>query len=124
MLQHGFRPLPLGPDDEAARRKGMDLYEKWVKIRDGGIEVEMPAGPKTKDVVCAARSYPHGSVGEAWQRWIRTEEWAKMAPTTRNKIWWEAWTKRIEPASSPCRTSPCGERKLKARAAWTPHTRR
>ncbi len=98
MLQHGFRPLPLGPDDEAARRKGMDLYEKWVKIRDGGIEVEMPAGPKTKDVVCAARSYPHGSVGEAWQRWIRTEEWAKMAPTTRNKIWWEAWTKRIEPA--------------------------
>lgn len=43
-----------------------------------------------------------GSVGAAWQEWIQTEAWSRLAPSTRYKIWWEAWNKRIEPFFGDC----------------------
>ena len=95
MRQHGFRPLALGKDDEQARRRAWSLYERWIAVRDR--EEVADDAPKSKDGASAAKLYPHGSIGEAWQKWIRSEEWARLAPSTRNKIWWEAWLKRIEP---------------------------
>jgi integrase len=93
MLEHGFVSRSLGPEGEPARAKAWRLYEDWLFIRDG-----VPKPPTTKiQTAAAARVYPAGSLGEAWQVWIRTEEWEKLAPSTRNKIWWEAWLKRIEP---------------------------
>ena len=95
MRQHGFRALALGKDDEQARRRAWSLYERWVAIRDR-VESADDA-PKTKAQASAGRIYPLGSIGEAWQIWIRSEEWARLSPATRNKVWWEAWLKRIEP---------------------------
>lgn len=97
MRRAGFRPLALGKDDEASRQRAMRLYEHWTAHRTRPPAPEL--GVKlTKQEACIARRYPAGSIGEAWQKWISSDEWARMAPSTRNKIWWEAWTKRIEPA--------------------------
>ena len=39
----------------------------------------------------AARLYPRGSVGAAFQSYIRTREWCGLAPSSRMKVWWPAW---------------------------------
>jgi hypothetical protein len=39
--------------------------------------------------------YPPRSLGEAFKRYRRTDEWTKKAPRTRED-WWRAW-KRIKP---------------------------
>lgn len=96
MRQFGFRPMPLGPDNEASRRAAMTLYERWIKVRDAGPVPDDDA-PRTKEQASAAKVYLPGSIGEAWQKWIKSDEWARLAPANRNKIWWEAWLKRIEP---------------------------
>ena len=99
MLRLGFRPMALGPDGEASRRLALGLYERWLAVREGRAQPEPDAGAKrSREEACAARVYPRGSVGAAWQEWVRSDEWRRKAPGTRNKIWWEAWTKRIEPA--------------------------
>jgi hypothetical protein len=36
------------------------------------------------------------------QKWIRTDEWKRLAPANRNRIWSEAWIKRIEPVFGDC----------------------
>ncbi len=94
MVAQGFRPMPLGPEGEAARRRAMVLYEKWLSVRHGRPAAEDL--PK-KEAVCAGKIYLSGSIGAAWQAWIKSPEWGRLAPSTRNKIWWEAWNKRIEP---------------------------
>jgi len=45
----------------------------------------------SRDEAEAARRYPPGSIGAAFQVYIRTPEWAARAPLTRDKIWWPAW---------------------------------
>ena len=39
--------------------------------------------------------YPPRSLGEAFRRYRRTDEWTEKAPRTRED-WWRAW-KRIKP---------------------------
>jgi hypothetical protein len=39
----------------------------------------------------AVRRYPSGSVGAAFQSYIRTPEWESHALSSRNKVWWPAW---------------------------------
>jgi hypothetical protein len=39
----------------------------------------------------AARRYPLGSIGTAFQRYIRTAEWSARALSARTKVWWPAW---------------------------------
>jgi hypothetical protein len=45
----------------------------------------------SRDQTEAVRRYPSGSVGAAFQVYIRTPEWAGRAQLTRDKIWWPAW---------------------------------
>ena len=100
MLEHGFAPKPLGPDDERARRAAWALLEEWIAIRDG----RPPPAAKlpSKEAATIAKAYPRGSIGEAWQEWITTGEWRALADSTRTKIWWPAWLKRIEPTFGDC----------------------
>ena len=63
-------------------------------IRNDG---RIPPPPSTKEQACAGRTYPRGSIGEAWQKWIRMKPWRDLADSTRQKQWWPAWTHRIEP---------------------------
>jgi hypothetical protein len=46
-----------------------------------------PGGPEAE----VARRYPPGSMGAAFQVYIRTPEWTARASLTRDKIWWPAW---------------------------------
>ncbi|WP_237480772.1 hypothetical protein [Lichenibacterium dinghuense] len=99
MVAEGFRPRSLGPDDERARREAWRLYEDRMATRDGRAPAPEPAasGRASKEAVSLGRRYPRGSIGAAWQEWIRTEEWGALALSNRTKIWWPAWEKRIEP---------------------------
>ena len=99
MVEEGFQARPLGRDDESARREAWRLYEAWISVRDGAAPApSSPAtGPRTKEAVSHAKRYPRGSIGAAWQKWIRTVEWEALALSNRTKIWWPAWEKRIEP---------------------------
>ncbi len=109
MCQLGFRPMPLGLEGEEARRLALDLHERWLAVRDGGDPVDAElAAKKTREQASLAAVYPRGSIGAAWQEWIRSPEWARLAPGTRNKIWWEAWTKRIEPVFARARPDAVG----------------
>ena len=96
MIEAGFKAKPLGRDDERARTDAWRLYEEWIAIRDGRTPVPT-AISGVKEEISAAKHYPRKSVGAAWQEWIRTEQWEKLALSNRTKIWWPAWTKRIEP---------------------------
>jgi hypothetical protein len=98
MLEHGFKPRPLGPDDERVRRAAWCLVEEWRAILEGR---HVPAA-QTKETATAAKVYPPGSVGAAWQEWTASQVWRDLAPSNRTKIWWPAWLKRIEPAFGDC----------------------
>ena len=100
MLEHGFEPRPLGFDDERARRAAWALLEDWLAIREGRSPPSAMRPPK--EAATAAKDYPRGSVGAAWQEWILTAEWRALAESTRTKIWWPAWLKRIEPMFGDC----------------------
>jgi hypothetical protein len=99
MLEHGFEAKPLGPDNERARREAWALIESWRALLEGRSS---PPQPATKETATAAKEYPAGSIGAAWQDWIRTSEWRALADSTRTKIWWPAWLKRIEPVFGDC----------------------
>jgi hypothetical protein len=45
----------------------------------------------SRDEAEAVRRYPSGSVGAAFQSYIRTPEWESHALSARNKVWWPAW---------------------------------
>jgi hypothetical protein len=98
MLEHGFEPKALGIDDARSRREAWSIVERWVAVRDGREPKHLPS----KTTAAAAKEYPKGSVGAAWQEWIRTAEWKALAESNRQKIWWPAWTKRIEPMFGDC----------------------
>jgi len=102
MREHGFRSVPLGLDSEATRRAAWALYERWLAIRDGHEALPDTSKPHSKIEIASRKIYPPGSIGHAWQKWIRTDEWKRLAPANRNKIWWEAWIKRIEPVFGDC----------------------
>lgn len=103
MVAAGFQAKPLGPDNEAARREAWRLYEAWMAVRDG--RAPSPAAPAAgklaPELACLAKTYPRRSIGEAWQRWVQTDEWKGLAHSNRTKIWWPAWLKRIEPVFGP-----------------------
>jgi hypothetical protein len=99
MIEHGFEAKPLGLDNERARREAWALVEQWRAIREGRSS---PVRPLTKETAATAKEYPAGSIGAAWQDWIRTPEWRALADSTRTKIWWPAWLKRIEPVFADC----------------------
>src|SRR5579872_4464935 len=101
MLEHGFEAKPLGPDDERARREAWALVEAWCAVRDGR-QPTLESGRLPKELATAAKVYPPKSIGAAWQEWIRTDEWQALAESTRQKIWWPAWQKRIEPIFADC----------------------
>jgi hypothetical protein len=95
MRAEGFLPRPLGKDPERARQEALHLYEHWCRFVRG--EDTAPGAAIGREQATAARRYPPGSVGEAFQKWISTSQWAELSPKTRNGEWWPAWKLRIEP---------------------------
>lgn len=76
----GFRPTPCGPDGALAWAKAEELNAAWDAR---GAMPEPPVVPKFK-------TWPAGSVGEGFDAYRQTNEWAKKAPRTRED-WERAW---------------------------------
>jgi hypothetical protein len=82
----GFRPQSCGPDGPSAWAIAEKLNEAW----DARATVETAPAPPP-----AVETWPAGSIGEAFQVYRGTKEWAKKAARTRED--WERGWKYINP---------------------------
>ncbi len=78
MREAGFQAQPLGDDGPDAWSRAWSLYEDWQRYRRG-------------EAVPPEQRYLIGSVGEAFQRYRKTEAWTGKALGTRRE-WEYAWT--------------------------------
>jgi hypothetical protein len=93
----GFKSVPCGANGPQAWATAEEWNRRWDKTRRG--EAPSPAmvssenlSPETAEELTV---YPQHSLGEAFRRYRRTNEWARKAPRTRED-WWRAW-RRIKP---------------------------
>jgi hypothetical protein len=102
MRRLGFCSVPCGKDGPEAWRIAEQWNDRWDKTRRG--EEPSPARALT-DKLSPEDSeelivYPRRSLGEAFGRYRRTDEWARKEPRTRED-WWRGW-KRIKPTFGDC----------------------
>lgn len=83
MKRFGFQFLSLGPEGPDARAKAWALYEEWLAVRK--------RHPEEVREETGGQVYPPGSIGWAWNRYRRTDAWARKAQATREKDWEWAW---------------------------------
>ena len=94
----GFHSVPCGKDGPSAWAVAEEWNRRWQATRSG---VAPSPAMASADNLSPERSeeltvYPPRSLGEAFRRYRRTEEWGKRkAPRTRED-WWRAW-RRIKP---------------------------
>jgi hypothetical protein len=91
MRLRGFYLIPLGQDGPTAWSVAEEWNRKWQAVRRGEAPPLTDLSKLSADEAEAARQYPPGSIGAAFQRYIRTAEWSARALSARNKIWWPAW---------------------------------
>jgi hypothetical protein len=91
MRSLGFRLVPLGKDGPAAWAMAEEWNKKWDAVRLGEAPPLIDLSKLSRDEAEAVRRYPAGSIGAAFQSYIRTPEWEAHALSARNKVWWPAW---------------------------------
>lgn len=64
---------------------------RWQAARKGESAAPVDLSKLSRDQAEVVRRYPPGSVGAAFQAYIRTAEWSVRALSARNKVWWPAW---------------------------------
>lgn len=102
MRELGFKSRPCGVDGPGAWKIATEENARWLRFHRG--EEPAPAlDERTRDAAEIAILYVRGSIGEAFQRYLRTLEWSSKAESTRNKVWWPAWLKRIKPVFAEVR---------------------
>jgi integrase len=90
MQEQGFHPKPLGKDDDRSRKVALGLYEAWLRVLNNCEPA--PVSPlASREMAECARRYPPNSIGDSFQRWIRTNEWSGIPHSTRTKVLWPAW---------------------------------
>jgi hypothetical protein len=68
MLEHGFEPKSLGPDNELPRRAAWLLIEQWRAIREGGpLVYGRRRQRRRRRNIPLDRSAPLGGIGSARQ---------------------------------------------------------
>jgi hypothetical protein len=87
----GFQIVRCGADGPQAWALAAEWNKRWQAVRTGNSPPPINLDELPRDQAESARRYPAGSVGAAFQIYIRTPEWAARAPLTRDKIWWPAW---------------------------------
>ena len=87
----GFQIVRCGADGPEAWAVAAEWNKRWQAVRKGDAPALVNLDQLSRDQVEAARRYPPGSIGAAFQVYIRTPEWAARAYLTREKIWWPAW---------------------------------
>lgn len=95
----GFQSVPCGLDGPAAWAVAQAWNERWQRTRRG--EDPAPARILEEGNLSPERAeeltvYPYGSIGEAFRRYRRTEEWTKRKEPRTREDWWRGW-RRIKP---------------------------
>ena len=91
MRSFGFQIVRCGPDGPEAWALAAEWNKRWQAVRKGDAQPPANISKLSADDAAVARRYPPGSIGAAFQVYIRTPEWAARAQLTREKIWWPAW---------------------------------
>lgn len=87
----GFNIVRCGVDGPAAWAIASEWDARWQAVRRGDAPPLADLSNLSRDQAEAVRRYPPGSVGAAFQGYIRTPEWSARALSARTKIWWPAW---------------------------------
>jgi hypothetical protein len=91
MRRFGFGLIRCGKDGPDAWAIAECWNRKWQAVRKGDAPTLVDVRRLSRDEAEAARRYPAGSIGAAFQVYIRTNEWAERAASARIKVWWPAW---------------------------------
>ncbi len=91
MRPFGFGIVRCGADGPAAWAVAKSWNDRWQGVRRGEQPAPLDFSKRSRDEAEAARRYPAGSIGAAFQIYIRTHEWGSKALSTRTKVWWPAW---------------------------------
>jgi hypothetical protein len=87
----GFQIVRCGGDGPEAWALATEWNERWQAVRKGDAPPLVDLDKLSRDQAEAARRYPPGSIGAAFQIYIRTPEWLARAYSARIKVWWPAW---------------------------------
>jgi hypothetical protein len=88
----GFTDIRCGKDGPTAWAIADQWNKRWQATRAGQLPPPISEGEDVgKDTAELARVYPPGSVGAAFQRYIKTDEWKESRLSTRQKVIWPAW---------------------------------
>ena len=121
MRARGFKLVRCGPDGPAAWKIASDWAARWERVRIGLAPAPGAAPrPTDPDAIFALRQWPAGSLGEAFGRYRRTEEWKRKAPVTRQE-WDRVWT-RIEPLLGDVAPSTVSLEDMSSLRAWVEET--
>jgi hypothetical protein len=91
MRSLGFQIIRCGPDGSEAWALAADWNKRWHAVRKGDAPALVDLAKLTADEAEVTRRYPPGSIGSAFQVYIRTPEWSARAYSARTKVWWPAW---------------------------------
>lgn len=91
MKLYGFKCVSLGVHGVDAQKMAMDLNENWDRAK----KLPMPSDTQPRNIPISNKVYAAGSIGDAFQRFRRTQEWAKKPARTRED--WDRGWKYIEP---------------------------
>jgi hypothetical protein len=91
MKSLGFPEVRCGPDGPIAWGIAAEWNVKWQAVRRGEAPPPIDAGKHKRAIAEVARVYPAGSIGAAFQVFLKTDEWKTKPMSTRNKVWWPAW---------------------------------
>jgi hypothetical protein len=87
----GFQIVRCGADGPEAWALAAEWSKRWQAVRKGDAPPLVNLDQLSRDQAEAARRYPPGSIGAAFQVYIRTPEWSSRAHSARIKVWWPAW---------------------------------
>jgi hypothetical protein len=91
MRVFGFGIIRCGADGPDAWAIAAEWNARWQAVRTGAADPPADTSKLTRDHAEVVRRYPPGSVGAAFQAYIRTPEWSARAESARKKVWWPAW---------------------------------
>jgi phosphatidylserine/phosphatidylglycerophosphate/cardiolipin synthase-like enzyme len=86
----GFQIVRCGVNGPKAWALAEEWNRRWQALRKRKEPPAVNIDNLSRDQAEATRRYPPGSVGAAFQIYIRTPDWASRAHLTREKIWWPA----------------------------------
>jgi hypothetical protein len=91
MRSLGFEIVRCGVDGPEAWALATEWNKRWQAVRKGEVPPLVDIDQLSRDQAEAVRRYPPGSIGAAFQVYIRTPEWSARAHSARIKVWWPAW---------------------------------